>query len=296
MTYAPTDLLSDSDTTSRLPPWAAARRAGAPEDAAFSSGAALAHLHHVLARPDLPHALLRDRLALRAAEACVIFAGRPERASELRDAVQFLQPPHRAGPAGEIYLAWRRSVARPISIMALNREMPGIEAAQIAAWLYAGAGGPVARAAAVLEVVLRDDPRALSPALLLAETALAQALGWSHAVPCLAPGLRPGDLRKTGEDLRVACYRAVCVTAELTTRDASDLTRRAARLREVVPKLRARGAEEAAALFLARDAVAATALTSLRSDRAARRFCDRLVELGAVREMTGRDTFRLYGV
>lgn len=38
-----------------------------------------------------------------------------------------------------------------------------------------------------------------------------------------------------------------------------------------------------------------TVLTSLRSDRAARRFCDRLVDLGVVRELTGRDTFRLYG-
>tara|TARA_R100000687_G_scaffold77703_1_gene70407 strand:+ start:278 stop:397 length:120 start_codon:yes stop_codon:yes gene_type:complete len=32
------------------------------------------------------------------------------------------------------------------------------------------------------------------------------------------------------------------------------------------------------------------------SDRAARRLCDRLVDLGVVRELTGRDTFRLYGV
>ena len=49
-------------------------------------------------------------------------------------------------------------------------------------------------------------------------------------------------------------------------------------------------------MFLTRDAVAPAALTSLNSGRAARRFCDRLVELGVVRELTGRDTFRLYGI
>jgi hypothetical protein len=38
------------------------------------------------------------------------------------------------------------------------------------------------------------------------------------------------------------------------------------------------------------------ALSVLRSDRAARRFCDRLVALGVVRELTGRDTSRLYGI
>ena len=32
------------------------------------------------------------------------------------------------------------------------------------------------------------------------------------------------------------------------------------------------------------------------TDRAARRFCDRLVELGVVREITGRSTFRFYGI
>ena len=73
-------------------------------------------------------------------------------------------------------------------------------------------------------------------------------------------------------------------------------TRRAARLNAVVPKLRASGAGEALEMFLTRDAVAPAALTSLNSGRAARRFCDRLVELGVGRELTGRDTFRLYGI
>jgi hypothetical protein len=67
-------------------------------------------------------------------------------------------------------------------------------------------------------------------------------------------------------------------------------------LREVAPKLRAKAADRAVDLFLSRDALAPAALAAIMSDRAARRLCDRLVDLGAVRELTGRDTFRLYGV
>ena len=70
--------------------------------------------------------------------------------------------------------------------------------------------------------------------------------------------------------------------------------RRATHLKAVAPKLRAKGAVDAVEMFLTRDAVAPSALPL--PDRAARRLCDRLVDLGAVRELTGRDTFRLYGV
>ncbi|WP_131821911.1 DUF1403 family protein, partial [Salipiger marinus] len=86
----------------------------------------------------------------------------------------------------------------------------------------------------------------------------------------------------------------VTASAVEATRLAVDLARRAALLKEVAPKLRAKGAGEAVEIFLTQDAVAPGALP-LR-DRAARRLCDRLVDLGAVRELTGRDTFRLYGV
>ena len=75
---------------------------------------------------------------------------------------------------------------------------------------------------------------------------------------------------------------------------AADLASRATHLKAIAPKLRAKGAEDAVEMFLNRDAVAPSALPL--PDRAARRLCDRLVDLGAVRELTGRDTFRLYGV
>ncbi|SDI59145.1 Protein of unknown function [Salipiger marinus] len=264
------------------------------EDHAFWSGAALAHLHLVLAQPDLPQPLLRDRLALRAAEASVAFQGRRESARELRDALHLLRPGDLPGPAGDSYQSWRRAVTRPISVAALHRALPDVAPDQLAVWLDAGQGGPVPRAALVLETVLAEAPRAEGAALILADAALAQALGWDHLLPLLAAGLTAGDLRKTGEPLRRACHRAVTASAQEAARLAQEVTRRAVRLRAVAPKLRAKRAGEAVALFLAHDALAPAALPL--PDRAARRLCDRLVQLGAVRELTGRDSFRLYGL
>jgi len=281
-------------TLPRMPSWVTSGRAEIPEDVAFLSGAALAYLHLAVSGDDVPRALLRDRLTLRAAEACVTRSGRPERARELRDARHLLRPGDLPGPAGEIYLYWRRAVDRPVSVKALCRALPEIDAGKIGAWLDAGKAAPVARAAKVLEIVLTDTPRAEVAALILAEAALAQALGWDRLMPVLAPGLKRTDLRKRGADLRLACHRAVSASVPDAVRLAGDLARRAARLRAVVPKLRAKAAGAAVEMFLTRDAVAPSALPL--PDRAARRLCDRLVGLGVLRELTGRDTFRLYGV
>jgi hypothetical protein len=294
MTFARPDHISDLDTIPRMPAWVTSERAETLEDVAFLSGAALDHLHLVLSRVDLPHALLRDRLALRAAEACVAFSGRPERVGELRDAVHLLRPGDLPGPAGETYLAWRRAAERPVSIKALGRALPAFEPGQIAGWLDTGQGMPVARAAMVLEAVLTEAPRSDVPALILADIALAQALGWDHLMPLLATGLKRADLRKQGDDLRFACYRSLISSVVEAVRLSVDLARRAAHLKAVAPKLRAKGAGNAVEIFLTRDAMAPSALPL--PDRAARRLCDRLVDLGAVRELTGRDTFRLYGV
>ena len=285
---------SDVNTIPRMPPWVTSARVETLEDVAFLSGAALNHLHIVLGLNNAPQALLRERLALRAAEACLTFSGRPERAAELRDVVHLLRPGDLPGPAGETYLAWRRAVERPLSIKAMGRAVPTLELGQIAAWLDVAQGAPATRGAMVLEAVLTDAPRADVPALILADAALAQALGWDQIVPLFAAGLKRADLRKRGDDLRLACHRALVLSAVDAVRQAADLARRAVHLKSVAPKLRAKGAGEAVRIFLTRDAVAPAALPL--PDRAARRLCDRLVDLGAVRELTGRDTFRLYGV
>lgn len=294
MTVSRPDHISDQDTLPRMPAWVTSGHPETIEDVAFLSGSALNHLHLLFAREEVPKALLRERLALRAADACVAFSGRPERAGELRDAVHLLRPGDLPGPAGEVYLIWRRAVERPVSVKALGRALSTLGPCQIASWLDAGQGTPIKRAILVLEAVLREAPRADVPGLILADAALAQALGWDHLVPLLALGLKRADLRKRGGDLRLACHRALTSSVVEAVCLTTDLARRAAHLKEVAPNLRAKGAGEAVEMFLTRDAVAPSALPL--PDRAARRLCDRLVDLGAVREVTGRDTFRLYGV
>lgn len=278
-----------------LPGWIVSAPAEAPEAAAFRSGAALAHLGQAMASGDVPLALWRDRLALAAAGNCAAMAGRREAQGALRDALHLTGPGDDPGPAGRIARQWSRAAARPVSVAHLVNALEGIAAERIALCLDATGPTPVDRAAQVVEAVLTDSPRAEVAALILADAALARALGATHALPLLGLTLKPRDLRLRGDELRLACHRAVVSAVGQALPLAGDLARASARLQAVAPKLRAKAAGRAVDLFLSRDALAPAALTFM-SDRAARRLCDRLVSLGAARELTGRDTFRLYGL
>jgi hypothetical protein len=79
---------------------------------------------------------------------------------------------------------------------------------------------------------------------------------------------------------------------------AVDLSKRAEKLLAVAPKLRAKGASRVVALLLADDCVmpARAAKVARLSERASRRLFDRLMAHGAVRELSGRPNFRLYGL
>ena len=278
-----------------LPGWIGAAPAETLEAAAFRSGAALAHLSQVTAAGDVPVALWRDRLALVAAGNCAEMAGRREGPGALRDALHLTGPGDDPGPAGRIARQWSRAAARPVSVAHLVNTLDGVTAERVALCLDATGPTPVDRAAQVVEAVLIDSPRAETAALILADAMLAKASGGTHMLPLLALSLKPRDLRLRGDDLRLACHRAVVSAIGQALTLAGDLARAAARLRAVAPGLRAKAAGRAVDLFLSRDALVPGALAFM-SDRAARRLCDRLVALGAVRELTGRDTFRLYGV
>lgn len=283
-----------------LPGWITAASDETLESAAFRSGAALAYLSLATATGDVPTALWRDRLAVLAAEVCVGFAGRRERVGTMRDALHLARPGDDPGPAGRVLRQWSRAVARPISVAGLARALEGVTPERIALCLDAAGAAPVGKAARVIEAVLADSPHGETAALILADAVLARSLGGSHVLPLLSLALTARDLRLRGDDLRLACHRAALRGVGQALPIAGDLVRAAARLRAVVPKLRAKGAARAVEMFLSRDALApvalARAIPDSLSDRAARRLCERLVELGALRELTGRDTFRLYGV
>ena len=278
-----------------LPGWIGAAPAETLEAAAFRSGAALAHLSQVTAAGDVPVALWRDRLALVAAGNCAEMAGRREGPGALRDALHLTGPGDDPGPAGRLLRQWSRAAARPISVAHLAGAIEGISLEQVALCLDATGPTPVDRAAQVVEAVLTDNPRTEAAALILADAVLAKALGGTHLLPLLALRVTSHDLRLRGDDLRLACHRAVVPAVGQALTLAGELARAAARLRAVTPKLRAKAASRAVGLFLARDALAPAALAFM-SDRAARRLCDRLVSLGGVHELTGRGTFRLYGL
>lgn len=288
-------LLTDAPVLPPVPGWLRSRQGEGLAEAAFRAGSALAHLHVLSAVEAVPQALWRDRMAFRAAEVCARMAGRREAGRELRDSLHLLRAGDDPGPAGIILRQWSRAAARPVSAEHLVRVLDGFGAVRVGDVLQAQGDTPVDRAAAALEAVLTDAPRAETAALILAEAVLARGTGQGHLLPVLTQGLGPRDLRLRGDALRLACHRAVAAGAVQAVPVAGDLARRAARLRAVAPMLRAKTAGRAVEMFLSRDAMAPAALDFM-SDRAARRLCDRLVELGALRELTGRDVFRLYGL
>lgn len=313
---------SPTDRTAKpnLPAWIVTSSAPETlEEAGFSSGAALALLHGVLADPNtrVPSSLLRSRLALRTAQNCCKIEGRAISEAEIRDAFLLVAPGDARGPGGDMLALWTA-----VSRYAMNRQdwieryvtSCPVPMRELLADLFTDTpesllqNNPVVRASAWAQAVLDPFPRQEAIALQCADIALAKGLGWSHPVPLCAQHLKRAAFKALTEgdhhSFQMAFHTALARGANDATRLAHDLTRRADRLSAIAPKLRAKGSDAAVQLFLTEDAVLPSSMmtpcvqgTSVpMTPRAARRLCDRLVELGVARELTGRSTFRLYGV
>lgn len=312
MKTAAKPVLDDTQTIHMLPRWVTSVSGQGIDSVVFTSGAALAMLDMVLGDPGgtLPGALLRDRMALDAAVACLKLENRHESMSDIRDAVCLARAGEALGPAGDMFMGWRR-LAR-INLIAsgwkgrVGKLLPG-PVAEAMPELGPLVGSPVGQAAQILTIVLRQFPRQEAAALMLADVTLARALGWDRVMPLLAVNLTRKDIRAIANsegDVALCVHRAMVAACDAAIRSAADLGRRAEKLRVIAPKLRAKGSDEALDLFLSHDAVSPSGMLSsaikgtsvAMTDRAARRLCDRLMDLGVVRELTGRPTFRLYGV
>ena len=304
-------------TLPKLPAWVTSGRAETLETVAFRSGAALTVLDALVSDPanGVPVKLLANRLALKAATATSKLEGRLAREADIRDSFHLTPPGEACGPDGDL-LALCREAAR-VRVNGRNwqaglKDLVGPDfGGDIDGWTDAGCArakthGPLAGCGFVLRTVLEADDRAERVACIMSDIVLACELNWSTPLPVTAQKLTKTILRNLASGGRVADF---AIQARLqdslqeTVGMARDLACRAAALQAVAPKLRAKGSEAAVALFLSEDAVAPSTMLSpmirgtniQMTDRAARRFCDRLVELGVACELTGRPTFRRSG-
>lgn len=298
--------LPTSPTPPALPRWI--RQTGGRDDvetAKFSAGAALAVLDPIVRSEDPVGSLWRKRLALSAAVAVCQLEGRREGEAQLRDAFALRKPGDDPGPAGRMLIGWRalgearalRSAdwpARLPGFFDLPLE-PGAEVLRDIGARFVGRTPPLRFAAEAAREVLALGPAWRGLALWLADALLARAVGWDRPVPLLAAHLPRTAFRLEGEAWLAACASAWGRSAVAAFDLHVDLTRRATALRAA--NLRRPGKDTVAILtaLLTEDALAAQAGAEA-SDRAARRLFDRLTSLGLVRELTGRATFRLYGL
>ena len=315
MTYQPTAISDDLANLPRLPGWVTSGRAETLETVAFRSGAALTVLDQFVSDPryGVPMKLLANRLALKAATATSKLEGRLAREADIRDAYHLTPLGEARGPDGDLLAFWREAVRVRTSGAGEIVDLVGADfAGEVGVWIDAGlerarAHGPLSGCVAGLRAVLETDDRAERVACLLSDLVLARALNWKAVLPISARHLTKTvlrDLTTEGQGAELEIQVRILESINETIRFARDLARRAEALRSVAPKLRSKGSDAAVDLFLTEDAVAPASMLSPRvrgtsismTSRAARRFCDRLVELGVAQELTGRPSFRLYGI
>lgn len=313
------DLLpADPPPVPKVPVWARPRGLMLHDaDAAYAAGAALNSLDNLVHQDFSSAGAWRQRLALQNAAAAVILTGRREDESALRDSYCLRGSSDDPGPSGHLLLAWRRLASRTTSCdeesvrpvaeqhFALHWDDALTEVLGNAEDMVLSSRPAPVLAAEIAAAVYRARPDAELLGFWLADMLLAQKFRWPVPVPLLmgqvsSAVFKSGENRKRirpgGEGWGRAVFLAYASAAAEACELGADLAQRAGRLTGVVPKLRAKGSGDVIKLLLSDDAVPGSWSSAKLSARGARRLFDRLGELSAVRELSGRPAFRLYGL
>ena len=303
--------------STRLPRWTRPRTHDMTEsDAAFAAGIALKSLDDLIHSDPPWLGCWRDRQALKSAAAAAKMIGRSEDECAIRDAILLTALGDDPGPAGKLFSATRMLARRTGTLTTpFIKELAALLGAKwddslasipeiVDSAMQSGRAAPFAVADLITAIsAVRPDAEVLT--LGLAEVVLAHKLNWPKPVPLLLRERFGSAFRTIGGRGRIrpgdrTFPKAICMAlvdgVDTALRSAVEIDRRAARLLMVAPKVRTKGAEPVIRRLLTDDAVPASAPGSHLSRWAANRLFERLEGLEAVRELSGRSSFRMFGL